>query len=74
MERTEGGLTAYVEDEEAAVGALVALVGVPVQTVRALPPHARRRLLALHRSRDPREHAPEGAVPMFARAHGVRWR
>ena len=38
MERTEGGLTAYVEDEEAAVGALVALVGVPVQTVRAHRP------------------------------------
>src|SRR5208283_4344787 len=38
VERMEDGLTVYVEDEESAVGTLVATVGVPVRMVRAHRP------------------------------------
>ncbi len=38
LRRTEGGLTAFVADEEAAVGPIVAAAGVSVHTVRAHRP------------------------------------
>ena len=70
-ERTEGGLTVYVEDEEAAVGAIVATVGVPVRTVRAHRPTLDDVFLH-YTGREIRDEQAEGAVPMFARAHGAR--
>ena len=71
VERTEGGLTAYVEDEEAAVGTLVATVGVPVRTVRAHRPTLDDVFLH-YTGREIRDEHAEGSVPMFARAHGAR--
>ncbi len=71
VERTEGGLTAYVEDEETAVGALVATVGVPVRTVRAHRPTLDDVFLH-YTGREIRDEHAEGALPMFARAHGAR--
>jgi ABC-2 type transport system ATP-binding protein len=73
VEPTEGGLTAYVEDEEAAVGPLVARVGVPVRTVRAHRPTLDDVFLH-YTGREIREQHVEGGVPMFARAHGARRR
>ena len=73
VERTEDGLTAYVEDEEAAVGALVATVGVPVRTVRAHRPTLDDVFLH-YTGREIREQHAEGGMPMFARAHGARRR
>jgi ABC-2 type transport system ATP-binding protein len=71
VERAGGGLTAYVEDEEAAVGALVTTVGVPVRTVRAHRPTLDDVFLH-YTGREIRDEHSEGAVPMFARAHGAR--
>jgi ABC-2 type transport system ATP-binding protein len=73
VERTENGLTAYVEDEEAAVGALVATVGVPVRTVRAHRPTLDDVFLH-YTGREIRDQHAEGGLPMFARAHGARRR
>jgi len=73
VERTEDGLTAYVEDEETAVGALVASVGVPVQMVRAHRPTLDDVFLH-YTGREIREQHGESALPMFARAHGARRR
>jgi ABC-2 type transport system ATP-binding protein len=72
-ERSEGGLTVYVEDEETAVGALVATVGVPVRAVRARRPTLDDVFLH-YTGREIREQHVEGALPMFARAHGARRR
>ena len=54
VERTEGGLTVYVDDEEAAVGPLVAVAGVPVRTVRAHRPTLDDVFLHYTGPRDPR--------------------
>jgi ABC-2 type transport system ATP-binding protein len=71
VESTGEGLIAYVADEEASVGAVVALVGVPVQTVRAHRPTLDDVFLH-YTGREIRDQHGEGAVPMFARAHGAR--
>jgi len=72
--RTGGaGLTAYVEDEEAAVGPVVASVGVPVRMVRAHRPTLDDVFLH-YTGREIREQHSEGAMPMFARAHGAHRR
>jgi len=73
VERTVGGLTAYVEDEEAAVGPVVASVGVPVRMVRAHRPTLDDVFLH-YTGREIREQHSEGAMPMFARAHGAHRR
>jgi len=73
VERTDGGLTAYVEDEEAAVGSVVAAVGVPVRMVRAHRPTLDDVFLH-YTGRAIREQHSQGAMPMFARAHGARRR
>jgi ABC-2 type transport system ATP-binding protein len=73
VERTQEGLTAYVEDEETAVGLLVASVGVPVQMVRAHRPTLDDVFLH-YTGREIREQRGESALPMFARAHGARRR
>jgi ABC-2 type transport system ATP-binding protein len=71
VERTEEGLTAYVADEETAVGAVVASVGVPVRTVRAHRPTLDDVFLH-YTGREIRDQHGEGTVSMFARAHGAR--
>jgi len=68
--RSEDGLTVFVADEEAAVGAIVAAVGVPVRTVRAHRPTLDDVFLHFT-GREIREQHGE-ARPMFARAHGAR--
>ena len=73
VERSKEGLTIYVEDEESAVGALVATVGVPVRTLRAHRPTLDDVFLH-YTGREIREQHGEGAMPMFARAHGARRR
>ncbi len=73
VEPIEHGLTVYVEDEEAAVGAVVAAVGVPVRTVRAHRPTLDDVFLH-YTGREIRDQQGEGAIPMFARAHGARRR
>ncbi len=73
VELGEGGLTAFVADEEAAVGPLVAAVGVPVRTVRAHRPTLDDVFLH-YTGREIRQQHGEGSLPMFARAHGVRRR
>jgi len=73
VDRSAGGLTVFVEDEEAAVGALVATVGVPVRTVRAHRPTLDDVFLH-YTGREIREQHVEGGRPMFARAHGARRR
>jgi len=73
VERTEGGLTAYVDDEEAAVGGLVATVGVPVRTVRAHRPTLDDVFLH-YTGREIRDQRSEGGIAMFVRAHGARRR
>ena len=70
VECTEGGLTAFVADEEAAVGPIVAAAGVPVRTVRAHRPTLDDVFLHFT-GREIREQHGE-AVSMFARAHGAR--
>jgi ABC-2 type transport system ATP-binding protein len=70
VERTEGGLTAFVADEEAAVGPIVAAAGVSVRTVRAHRPTLDDVFLHFT-GREIREQHGE-AVSMFARAHGAR--
>jgi len=70
VERTEGGLVAFVEDEEAAVGPIVAAAGVPVRTVRAHRPTLDDVFLHFT-GREIREQHGE-AVSMFARARGAR--
>jgi ABC-2 type transport system ATP-binding protein len=70
VERTEGGLTAFVADEEAAVGPIVAAAGVPVRTVRAHRPTLDDVFLH-YTGREIREQHGE-AVPMMARARGTR--
>jgi ABC-2 type transport system ATP-binding protein len=70
VERTEGGLTAFVVDEEAAVGPIVAAAGVPVRTVRAHRPTLDDVFLHFT-GREIREQHGE-AVPMMARARGAR--
>jgi len=72
IERTDQGLTAYVEDAEAAVGPLVAAVGVPVRTLRAHRPTLDDVFLH-YTGREIREQHGE-TLPMFARAHGARRR
>lgn len=69
-ERSDSGLTVFVTDEEAAVGPIVASVGVPVHTVRAHRPTLDDVFLHFT-GREIREQHGE-AVPMFARAHGAR--
>ena len=66
VERTESGLTVFVEDEEAAVGAMVAAVGVPVRTVRAHRPTLDDVFLH-YTGREIRDQHGEGAISMFAR-------
>src|SRR5208283_608011 len=61
VERTDEGLTAY-----AAVGGLVATVGVPVRTVRAHRPTLDDVFLH-YTGREIREQHGEGSMPMFAR-------
>ena len=56
------GLTAYVEDEEAAVGPVVAAVGVPVRMVRAHRPTLDDVFLH-YTGREIREQHGEGAAP-----------
>jgi ABC-2 type transport system ATP-binding protein len=73
VEATADGLTVYVEDEEAAVGTLVATVGVPVRTVRVHRPTLDDVFLH-YTGRQIREQHIEAALPMFARAHGARRR
>lgn len=73
VERTEEGLTAYVADEEAAVGAVVAAVGVPVRMVRAHRPTLDDVFLH-YTGREIRDQHGEGSVSMFARAHGANRR
>jgi ABC-2 type transport system ATP-binding protein len=70
IERTEGGLIAFVLDEEAAVGPIVAAAGVPVRTVRAHRPNLDDVFLHFT-GREIREQ-PGEAVSMFARARGAR--
>jgi ABC-2 type transport system ATP-binding protein len=70
VERTEGGLTAFVADEDAAVGPIVAAAGVPVRTVRAHRPTLDDVFLHFT-GREIREQHGD-AVAMFARAHGAR--
>jgi len=70
VERTEDGLTAFVADEEAAVGPIVAAAGVAVRTVRAHRPTLDDVFLHFT-GREIREQHGE-AVPMFARARGAR--
>ncbi len=69
-ERTEHGLTVFVTDEEAAVGPIVATVGVPVRTVRAHRPTLDDVFLHFT-GREIRQQHGE-AVSMFARARGAR--
>jgi ABC-2 type transport system ATP-binding protein len=71
VERSEEGLTVFVADEEAAVGAVVAAVGVPVRTVRAHRPTLDDVFLH-YTGREIRDQHGEGATTMFARAHGAR--
>lgn len=71
VERTVEGLTAYVADEETAVGAVVAAVGVPVQTVRAHRPTLDDVFLH-YTGREIRDQHGESSVPMFARVRGAR--
>ena len=73
VDRTENGLIAYVENEETAVGVLVATVGVPVRTVRAHRPTLDDVFLH-YTGREIREQHSAGGMPMFARAHGARRR
>ncbi len=73
VERSDGWLTAYVDDEEAEVGRLVAAVGVPVRNVRAHRPTLDDVFLH-YTGREIREQHGEGALSMFARAHGARRR
>jgi ABC-2 type transport system ATP-binding protein len=70
VERGEQGLTAFVADEEAAVGPIVAAAGVPVRTVRAHRPTLDDVFLHFT-GREIREQHGE-AVPMMARARGAR--
>jgi ABC-2 type transport system ATP-binding protein len=70
VERTESGLTAFVADEEATVGPIVAAAGVPVRTVRAHRPTLDDVFLHFT-GREIREQHGE-AVSMFARARGAR--
>jgi len=70
VEHGERGLVAFVADEEAAVGPIVAAAGVPVQTVRAHRPTLDDVFLHFT-GREIREQHGE-AIPMFARAHGAR--
>jgi ABC-2 type transport system ATP-binding protein len=70
VQRIEGGLTAFVADEEAAVGPIVAAAGVPVRTVRAHRPTLDDVFLHFT-GREIREQHGE-AVSMFARARGAR--
>ena len=69
-ERTESGITAFVTDEEAAVGPLIAAIGVPVRTVRVHRPTLDDVFLHFT-GREIREQHGE-TVSMFARAHGAR--
>jgi ABC-2 type transport system ATP-binding protein len=70
VERTESGLTAFVADEEAAVGPIVAAAGVSVRTVRAHRPTLDDVFLHFT-GREIREQHGD-AVSMFARARGAR--
>jgi ABC-2 type transport system ATP-binding protein len=70
-EQGDEGLTAFVEDEEASVGPLVAAVGVPVRTVRVHRPTLDDVFLH-YTGREIRDQHAEGALPMFARARGAR--
>ena len=67
---SETGLTVFVADEEAAVGPIVAAVGVSVRTVRAHRPTLDDVFLHFT-GREIREQHGQ-ALPMFARAHGAR--
>jgi ABC-2 type transport system ATP-binding protein len=70
VKRTDHGLTAFVADEEAAVGSIVAAVVVPVRTVRVHRPTLDDVFLHFT-GREIREQHGE-AVSMFARARGAR--
>jgi len=70
VERTESGLTAFVADEEAAVGPIVAAVGVPVRTVRAHRPTLDDVFLHFT-GREIREQHGE-TMSMMARVRGAR--
>ena len=69
---SDTGLTAFVADEEAAVGPIVSAVGLPVRTVRAHRPTLDDVFLHFT-GREIREQHGE-VLPMFARAHGARRR
>jgi ABC-2 type transport system ATP-binding protein len=70
VERSGTGLTAFVPDEEAAVGPIVAAAGVPVRTVRAHRPTLDDVFLHFT-GREIREQHGE-TVPMMARVRGAR--
>jgi ABC-2 type transport system ATP-binding protein len=70
VERHGDGLTAFVSDEEAAVGAIVAAVAVPVRTVRVHRPTLDDVFLHFT-GREIREQHGD-SVSMFARVHGAR--
>jgi ABC-2 type transport system ATP-binding protein len=70
VERAAEGLIAFVADEEAAVGPIVAAAGVPVRTVRAHRPTL-DDVFMHYTGREIREQHGDG-IPMFARAHGAR--
>ena len=72
VERSQSGLTAYVDDEEAEVGALVGTVGVAVRTVRAHRPTLDDVFLH-YTGREIREQT-EGADQVFARAYAAHRR
>ena len=67
VERTEGGITVFVEDADAAVGRLVESVGVSVRTVRAHHPTLDDVFLHFT-GREIREEHAEPAIPMRMRA------
>jgi ABC-2 type transport system ATP-binding protein len=70
LERRERGFTVFVPDEEAAVGPLVAAVGVPVRSVRAHRPTLDDVFLHFT-GREIREEHTEGNSPIY-RARAMR--
>jgi len=73
VERGESGLTAYVDDEEAEVGDLMAAIDVRVRTVRVHRPTLDDVFLH-YTGREIREQLGEGAGNGFARAYAARRR
>ncbi len=73
VEATNPGVTAFVEDADAAVSHLVGAVGVAVRTVRAHRPTLDDVFLHFT-GREIREDHVESQVPMMMRARGARRR